>query len=52
MYLLRQCEATIYHQDLQLFCTVKTGIPKKHANVYLQKLSELRGVKINRDSQD
>ncbi|HRO42633.1 MAG TPA: YigZ family protein [Flavipsychrobacter sp.] len=52
MYLLRQSEATIYKQDLQLFCNVKAGIPKKHATVYLQKLSELRGVKFTRDLQD
>jgi len=44
MYLLRQAEATIHMQELQLFCYVKAGIPLKHAAAYLQKLSELRGV--------
>lgn len=44
MYLLRQCEATVYKQDLQLFCLVQAGIPKKHADEYIKKLSEIRGV--------
>jgi uncharacterized YigZ family protein len=46
MYLLRQSEAGIYKQDLQLFCLVHAGIPKVHAAVYLQKLSEIRGVTV------
>lgn len=46
MYLLRQCEATIYKQDLQLFCVVKAGIPRKHIAEYMAKLSELRGVMV------
>jgi len=49
LYLLRQSDASIYHQDLQLFCNIKAGIPKKHATLYLQKLSELRGVKIEKN---
>src|SRR6202012_3709606 len=31
LYLLKQCEATIYQQDLQLFCTVLAGIPVVHS---------------------
>jgi uncharacterized YigZ family protein len=46
LYLLRQSEATIYHQELQLFCNVKAGIPMVHADAYVQRLSELRGVKV------
>lgn len=46
MYLLRQAEATIYVQDLQLFCLVKAGIPRMHAAGYVQKLSEIRGVTV------
>lgn len=42
MYLLRQHEATIYQQELQLFCRVTAGIPRKYAQACLQKLSELR----------
>jgi len=43
-YLLKQAEATIYHQDLQLFCVIKAGIPHIHSDTYVQKLSEIRGV--------
>jgi uncharacterized YigZ family protein len=49
MYLLRQSEATIYTQELQLFCNVKAGIPHVHSATYLQKLSELRGVKVSQE---
>lgn len=45
-YLLKQGEASIYKQELQLFCVVEAGIPRKHAAEYLQKLSEIRGVSI------
>lgn len=46
LYLLKQAEATIYKQDLQLFCSVKTGIPRLHSGQYVQKLSEIRGVTV------
>ncbi len=46
LYLLKQSEATIYKQDLQLFCLVHAGIPKIHAASYLQKLSEIRDVTV------
>lgn len=46
MQLLKQSDATIYKQDLQLFCEIVAGIPKKHAADYLQRLSEIRGVTI------
>jgi len=48
MHLLRQSEATIYQQDLQLFCRVVAGIPVKHVNAYLEKLCELRSVQVKR----
>ena len=44
LYLLKQSEATFYHQDLQLFCTILAGIPIKHSNEYVKRLSEIRGV--------
>jgi len=44
LQLLKQSEASIYRQDLQLFCVIQAGIPRKHAAVYLQRLSEIRGV--------
>jgi len=46
MYLLRQAEASIYTQDLQLFCNVKAGIPKYHSAGYVSRLTEIRGVKV------
>jgi uncharacterized YigZ family protein len=42
LYILKQADATIYSQELQLFCNVKAGIPLKHADSYLARLSELR----------
>lgn len=46
MQLLKQSDATIYRQDLQLFCEIDAGIPVKHAEGYLQKLTEIRGVEV------
>ena len=46
LYLLKQAEATIYQQDLQLFCIVKTGIPRSQSAGYVQRLSEIRGVTV------
>ena len=48
MYLLRQSEATVYQQDLQLFCIVKAGIPRKHSDAYVERLSEIRRVRVKR----
>ena len=45
LYLLRQCGATIYHQDLQLFCLINAGLPKKISAAYIARLAEIRGVK-------
>lgn len=44
LYLLRQAEATIYKQDLQLFCSITAGIPRKHSAEYVKRLGEIRGV--------
>ncbi len=44
--LLKHSEATIYKQELQLFCLVVAGIPIKHSETCLGKLSEIRGVTI------
>jgi len=46
LYLLKQCEATIYHQDLQLFCTIIAGIPVVHSDEYWKRLSGIRGVTV------
>ncbi len=44
LYLLKQAEATIYKQDLQLFCEIDVGIPVPMCTNCVQKLSEIRGV--------
>lgn len=46
MHLLKQSEATIYKQDLQLFCEVEAGIPVKYADSYISKLRQIRGVEV------
>lgn len=46
LYLLKQGEASIYKQDLQLFCVIEAGIPRKHSADYVQRLSEIRGVSV------
>lgn len=46
LHLLKQADATIYDQDLQLFCRIKAGIPTIHASGYIHKLNEMRGVTI------
>ena len=48
LYLLKQAEATIYKQDLQLFCVINAGIPRHHSDAYVQRLSEIRGVSIKK----
>jgi uncharacterized YigZ family protein len=44
LYLLKQAEATIYQQDLQLFCQITAGIPLPACTTYTQRLSEIRGL--------
>ena len=46
LYLLKQSEAAIYKQDLQLFCVINAGIPRYHSDTYVQRLSEIRGVTV------
>ncbi|MCF8450167.1 MAG: YigZ family protein [Taibaiella sp.] len=52
LYLLKQCEATIYKQELQLFCTVNAGIPLIYCREYVQRLTEIRGVGIKPVSRE
>lgn len=48
MQLLKQSEATIYKQDLQLFCVIESGIPVKHSEQYIAKLEEVKGVTLRK----
>ncbi len=51
LYLLKQAEATIYKQDLQLFCRVEAGIPLGQVQTCTTAISELRGVTIKNIQQ-
>lgn len=46
LYLLRQHEAEITHQDMQLFCTVSCLIPKHLFDSCSRQLLQLRGVEL------
>lgn len=46
LHTLRRHEASVIHQDLQLFCTIRAGIPLHTLESCLALLSELRGVGI------
>jgi uncharacterized YigZ family protein len=50
LHLLKQAEATIYTQDLQLFCIVKAGVPRIHGDAYVKRLSEIRGVTVKKST--
>lgn len=49
MVLLKQYNCTIISQELQLFCIIKTGIPKNRLQDVLYKLKDLKGVEVNAD---
>lgn len=46
LYLLKQAEATIYKQELQLFCEIDAGIPVPMCINCIKKLTEIMGVTI------
>jgi putative IMPACT (imprinted ancient) family translation regulator len=46
LHLLKQADATIYRQDLQLFCSIRAGIPRMRSAQYQSRLSEIRGVQV------
>ena len=52
LYQLKQAQATMYSQDLQLFCIVVAGIPTKYFEDSLQRLSEISSVKIHLDKNN
>lgn len=47
LYHLKQASATIYKQEMQLFCTLSAGIPKRQAIVCLAALQSMRTVTIS-----
>lgn len=46
MQVLKQNDATIYRQDMQLFCILEAGIPLSHKEQCLQKLGDIRGLEL------
>ena len=46
LYLLKQAEATIYAQDMQLFCNITAGIPLVHMETCKDRLQQIRGVTV------
>jgi uncharacterized YigZ family protein len=46
LYLLKQCEAEIIKQDLQLFCSITACIPKVHFEHYAALLFKIRGLNL------
>jgi uncharacterized YigZ family protein len=50
LYVLKQAEATIYKQELQLFCVVVAGIPRVHYAACVKKLTEV-GVKVRAEAK-
>lgn len=48
MRLVRQSGAEIVSQDLQLFCKIAIGVPKKNEEVFLKRSADLMGLKIDK----
>ena len=46
MQVLKQSDATIYRQDMQLFCVLEAGVPLAHKETCLQKLKDIHGLEI------
>ncbi|GAA4455052.1 YigZ family protein [Rurimicrobium arvi] len=46
LYLLRQYEAKILAQDMQLFCTITCAIPLQHFDACSAQLEKIRGVEV------
>jgi uncharacterized YigZ family protein len=48
MMLLKQFNCTIISNEMQLFCIIKTGIPKGRLQEILYRLKELQGVTVKK----
>jgi len=49
MKIVKQFDCVIIKQEMQLFCSLQIGIPKKRMKEILIKLRELRGVEIEKE---
>lgn len=43
---LKQNDATIYKQDMQLFCILEAGVPLSNKDICLSRLQEIHGLEI------
>lgn len=48
MMILKQCNCTIQEQELQLFCSIKTGIPKNRLEEVLYRFKDLHDVQLHK----
>ncbi len=46
LQVLKQNDATIYRQDMQLFCTLEAGIPLVNKEACMDKLKDIRGLEM------
>ncbi len=46
---IKKFNCTIVEQEMQLFCKIKTGVPKNRENEVLYSLKEIQGVEIKAD---
>lgn len=46
MMVVKQCMCSVLAQEMQLFCTLEIGIPKKRVDEVLYRLKELRNVDV------
>lgn len=46
MQVLKQNEATVYQQEMQLFCSMQAGIPLIHKELCLKKLHDIHGLEV------
>jgi len=52
LHLLKGAEATIYKQELQLFCAITAGIPVTYYDNCVARLQEIRGLKLEPATQE
>jgi uncharacterized YigZ family protein len=48
MMVLKQYSCTIINQEIQLFCVIKTGIPKNRLTEVLYQLKELQNIEVHK----
>ena len=49
MKIVKQFDCVVMKQEIQLFCSLQIGLPKKRLEEVLNKLNELKGVEMEKD---